>query len=83
MMINWPSLTFPPVNLYSLPIMKRPLFDQTDLDLNYLYTQLDKRGKRPTDDEEDVFLDEVEGILDSTGISRVEARIKAFGRLYG
>jgi hypothetical protein len=82
-MINWPSLTFPPINLYSAPVMKRPLFDQTDLDLNYLYTQLARRGKKPTEDDEDVFLDEVEGILGSGRKSRVEARIEAFGRLYG
>lgn len=77
-MMSWSEFRFPPVNLYSVS----RFMDVEEIDLEYLYASLAKRGLKPSGEDEERFIEEVEG-LSSPDLSRMGARRQALEKLYG
>ena len=57
------------------------MMDDNELDLEYLYTHLAKRGRKPSEAEEEAFIEEVDALA-SPCLTRAGARRQVLERLY-
>lgn len=74
----WNEFRIPPVNLYSVS----RFMNVEEIDLEYLYASLAKRGLKPSGEDETRFMEEVDA-LSSPDLSRMGARRQALEKLYG